>query len=207
MIASGNNVALEGVQGSVSKYRIALPVCMGLVATGLMAWEHHNSEVIATMGMAWDTGAPMWPYQTPEIILAILNAPAYFLAAPVWFTLDLRLESQRYPALFFAILLLWTGIGKAIDSNLLSRARRRGGKLSTIGLLIATVVFSLTGVGTLVPGMHWWSQYGEPSLVSVLIFARITSFAPWCFILAVTPLRAVSLGLRRRTIDESHHDS
>ena len=32
------------------------------------------------MGMGWDDGAPVWPYQTPNILLFTLNTPAYFVA-------------------------------------------------------------------------------------------------------------------------------
>lgn len=175
---NGNHCGLRGVKNLVSRYRIALPASMGLVACGLMAWEHHNNEVIAAMGMAWDTGAPIWPFQTPEIILALLNAPAYLLAAPAWLVLDLHFEDQRNPALLLAIVLLWTCIGIAIDFDLLSSLRRSGGKSATITLSLAALIFSFVGVGALISGVQWWSRYGQHSLVSALIFARIVSFAP-----------------------------
>jgi hypothetical protein len=44
--------------------RIILPSVMGIVSLPLVLWEIHNERVIGSMGMAWDTGAPIWPHQT-----------------------------------------------------------------------------------------------------------------------------------------------
>jgi hypothetical protein len=46
--------------------KISLPTVIGLVSATLMVWDLHNQRVIMSMGMAWDTGAPLWPYQTPR---------------------------------------------------------------------------------------------------------------------------------------------
>ena len=43
-----------------------LPVVVGVVSAALIAWDIHNQRIIAFTGMAWDTGAPLWPYQTPD---------------------------------------------------------------------------------------------------------------------------------------------
>src|SRR5438552_12630602 len=110
--------ALVMLKRRIWGWRIWLPALIGCATAVLMAWEQYNARVIASMGMRWDTGAPMWPYQTPEIILAILNAPAYFVAAPAWWTLNLQSAEQRHPVLFLATIGLWFLIGRSIDNRL-----------------------------------------------------------------------------------------
>jgi hypothetical protein len=61
--------------------KIALPTVIGLVSATLMVWDLHNQRVIMSMGMAWDTGAPLWPYQTPDTLLFALNTPAFLISA------------------------------------------------------------------------------------------------------------------------------
>jgi hypothetical protein len=89
------------------KWGLRLPAVLGCATAGLMAWEQYNATVIALMGMRWDIGAPMWPFQTPEIILGILDAPAYFIADPVWWTFNLQSAQQRHPVLLIASIGLW----------------------------------------------------------------------------------------------------
>jgi len=50
-------------------FRILLPAVMGALSVALMVWDSQNQRVIRSMGMAWDTGAPLWPYQTPDTLL------------------------------------------------------------------------------------------------------------------------------------------
>jgi len=45
-----------------------------------MMWEHHNSGVVESTGMAWDNGAPIWPFKT----LGILAGPANLRRAADW---------------------------------------------------------------------------------------------------------------------------
>jgi hypothetical protein len=170
--------------------RIVLPAVMGLVSAVLMAWEYYNSKVIAPMGMGWDTGAPMWPYQTPEIFLKLLNAPAYLLAAPIWFAFDLRMHEQRQPVLMVAIVVSWLGLVRMTGLGVWSRARRRGRAAFVVGLLLSVVVFSFAGVALIASSLAWWSYYGDWSLPSALIFARIAAVAPWSFVLALASVRA-----------------
>ena len=61
----------------VRRYRIFLPVTQGALGTALIIWNVHNTRVIESMGMAWDMGAPIWPYQASWLLLVGINAPAY----------------------------------------------------------------------------------------------------------------------------------
>jgi len=81
-------------------------------------WEHHNAGVVESIGMAWDNGAPIWPFQTLEIAVAILNDPAYFPALPICAVLRLRTTDDRNLVLLLAILLLWYWVGSRLDGYL-----------------------------------------------------------------------------------------
>ena len=65
------------------RLRIVLPSVMGIVSLPLVLWDIHNARVIESMGMAWDMGAPIWPYQASDILLRLLNGPAYSIAMPI----------------------------------------------------------------------------------------------------------------------------
>jgi hypothetical protein len=82
------------------RFRGWLPVVQGGIAAALMAWDLYNQSVISSMGMAWDTGAPIWPYQTSEILIVAINAPAYVLCRPLFILFHLETASMRYPLLF-----------------------------------------------------------------------------------------------------------
>jgi hypothetical protein len=68
----------------IIRYRILLPIALGGLSAALMAWDIHNEKVLESTGMAWDTGAPLWPYQASSLILFALNLPAYVLATPLF---------------------------------------------------------------------------------------------------------------------------
>ena len=51
------------------------------------------------MGMAWDTGAPVWPYEASYHFLSAINTPAFVLAAPFFGLPHLELTVVRYPVL------------------------------------------------------------------------------------------------------------
>jgi L-alanine-DL-glutamate epimerase-like enolase superfamily enzyme len=43
-----------------------LPVAASVATIALTVWDIRNSITIGKMRIAWDTGAPVWPYPTPE---------------------------------------------------------------------------------------------------------------------------------------------
>ena len=118
------------------RLRIVLPSVIGVPSLPLILWDIHNARAIESMGMAWDVGAPIWPYQASDILLRALNAPAYSIAMPLatlcrvpapmhllliapaivmsWWLLGLILDGgltrwSRYPMCVLVItLLLWT---------------------------------------------------------------------------------------------------
>jgi hypothetical protein len=77
----------------------------------LVLWDIHNERAIESMGMAWDTGAPIWPYQTSDILLRLLNFPAYFISMPVTNALRLLATGQYllvFPANSALVVVPWT---------------------------------------------------------------------------------------------------
>jgi hypothetical protein len=88
-----------------ARCRVVLPVVMGAISLPLMIWDIHNVRVIESMGMAWDTGAPVWPYQTPDILLRFLNGPAYFVASPT--ANAFRLFGLKYYVTVIPSVLIW----------------------------------------------------------------------------------------------------
>lgn len=77
--------------------------------------------------MAWDTGPPIWPYQTSWILLELINAPAYVLGLPLYVFFGARSIQEKWPLTFPATLLWWWFIGWRIDFGLLPKrnVRRR----------------------------------------------------------------------------------
>jgi len=84
---------------------------MGIVSLPLVLWDIHNERVIVSMGMAWDVGAPIWPYQTSDILLRLLNGPAYYVTMPIANTLRLvppSLYVLVFPAILALVVVPWT---------------------------------------------------------------------------------------------------
>src|SRR5512142_3185945 len=103
---------------------VALPIWLGLVSAVLMMWDIHNQRVILAMGMAWDTGAPVWPYQTANILFFAINVPAYILANPISRVFHLYVPVY-YVFRFSFVIGWWWFIGIIIDHRLLNKIIRR----------------------------------------------------------------------------------
>src|SRR6266404_1369660 len=111
------------------RFRVVLPVSLGIVSVALIIWDLYNLHVIRTMGMAWDTGAPVWPYQASLLLHHAINAPAFVLAAPFFFLPHLETMEMRYPVLLPVILLWWWWLGTRIDFGILGGQHLRRPKL------------------------------------------------------------------------------
>jgi len=113
------------------RLRIVLPSVMGVLSLPLIFWDIHNARAIESMGMAWDTGAPIWPYQASDILLRLLNGPAYFIAVPL--ANILRLAAPSHHLLVFpAILIWWWFLGLRLDDGLV-RTKPRQSRASLCG--------------------------------------------------------------------------
>lgn len=178
-----------------TRLRIILPSVMGFASLPLMLWDIHNERVIVSMGMAWDTGAPIWPYQTSDILLRLLNGPAYFVAIP--FSNALRLAAPNHYLLVFpAILLWWWLLGLGINHGLvITKSRWRWLVCSALVILAVLLLLAATFISA--NSFRWWFSYAEvfSSLSALLMMMRFLTPAVWCLaiaLLAVTAARRVS---------------
>jgi hypothetical protein len=169
------------------RFRLILPLVFGCLALTLMAWEFHNERVIASMGMGWDTGPPVWPYQTSWILLQAINAPAYALDLPLFLllrvTTDARLLLEvELPTIF----LWWWFIGWRIDFGLLPqrdvRQRRPWG--ATLGVVSLGIWSCATYL--VVQQVKFWSEYGEYGWRGPTLFLmRHAGILCWCLLLGL----------------------
>jgi hypothetical protein len=169
-----------------SRYRVLLPILLGCVACALMTWDLHNYRVIESMGMAWDTGPPIWPYDASWIAFLAINTPAYVLSAPLFFLLGLHTPPARYPVLFPVTVLWWWWLGRRIDLGLLPSGSYRHSRWIATALLTVALGLCCVGTSTALDAAQWWSQYGKGlNIPHALILLRTGGPALWCFLIAV----------------------
>jgi hypothetical protein len=162
-----------------ARLQVVLPSVFGVVSVPLIIWDVHNLRVIDSMGMAWDMGAPVWPYQTPDILLRFLNGPAYFVAVPLSNFLGLY-ASGSYALIFPAILIWWWFLGRRFDRGLGKNTACRRWPLFAILIGFAGVLLSAATVSA-IHVLRWWLRYGEGlGTVQSLLSLRFLSPAIWC---------------------------
>jgi hypothetical protein len=146
-----------------------------------MIWDIHNQRVIASVGMGWDIGAPLWPYQTPDTLFFALNVPAYLIALPFNRLFHMYVP-WHYLFLFPSTLLWWWFVGRTFDGGS-KRPRSRRLSFCLFILAIALIVFGEWGIeGT----FRWWFEYcGEVFSVRNLITLRSAAPYLWCFVLSI----------------------
>ena len=158
---------------------------MGIGSLPLVLWDIHNERVIVAMGMAWDTGAPIWPYQTSDILLRLLHGPAYLVAMPLANALRLGAPSQ-YLLLSPAILLWWWFLGLGFDHGLgKTKSRWRWPVFSVLVALAMLLLWAALSVAG--DSFHWWFRYAGyfPRLNAILMMTRFLTPAAWCIFIAL----------------------
>jgi len=158
---------------------------MGIVSLPLVLWDIHNERVIVSMGMAWDTGAPIWPHQTSDILLRLLNGPAYFVTMPLANILRLVAPSHHLLA-FPAILLWWWFFGLRLDHGLvITKSRWRWPVFSVLAALAVLLLWAATSVSA--DSFRWWFRYAEGFtwLNALLMMTRFLTPAAWCLFIAL----------------------
>jgi hypothetical protein len=165
------------------RLRIILPSVIGVVSLPLVIWDIHNERVIVSMAMAWDTGAPLWPYQTPDILLRLLNGPAYFITIPIANVLRLVAPSH-YLLVFPAILIWWWLLGLRLDRGLVTtNSRWRWPVVSVLVVFAALLLWAATFISA--EAFRWWFQYAEGfrAVNALLMMTRFLTPAVWCVFL------------------------
>jgi hypothetical protein len=157
---------------------------MGVLSLPLILWDVHNARVIESMGMAWDTGAPIWPYQTSDILLRLLNGPAYFITMPL--ANIFRLAAPSHHLLVFpATLIWWWFLGLRLDHGLV---RTKPPWRWPVFMALVTFATLLLWAATVVSrdAFRWWFEYGRDFKgESTLLMVRFLSPALWCVALTV----------------------
>jgi hypothetical protein len=135
-----------------------LPTAVSALSAILTAWDIYNAKIIASMGMAWDTGAPIWPYQTSDILLRFINLPAFLVGMPL--AKLLKLSAPAYHLLVFPCgIVWWWFVGSRLDHRTMDRPRHRRWVVFVAlalcsGLLLSAAMAELVGL------FHWWAKYG-----------------------------------------------
>jgi hypothetical protein len=163
------------------KFRVALPIAMGTMSAVLMVWDIHNQRVIQTMAQAWDTGAPLWPCQTPDRLFDALNFPSLILAIPIARLFDLD-HPADYLALFPASILWWFFVGMLLDYRHLKPANGKPSRIFAL-LCLGSLGFACVGIFIAVEALHSWSIY-RPENFSDAILTMIQPLAPATWSLA-----------------------
>lgn len=165
------------------RLRLVLPLSMGLLSATLMVWDIHNNRVIESIGMQWDMGGPVWPYQTPEIMFLALNLPASLLSNPINHMYHLMVP-KHYIVLFPLSLLWWYLVGVWLDLRVGEKLVPEKSVRFFVSLAVAMCLV-LASLRFLLPALRWWRTYGDYRVDSALVFFRLATPAMWCFMLAV----------------------
>jgi hypothetical protein len=185
-----------GVQSDMTaRLRWSLLLAFGLVDTVLILWHIHNVRVIESVGMGWDTGAPLWPYQTPDTLLFALNTPAYFIGVPIGRALGLYVP-WHYVVLYPMFLCWWFLAGYAIDSAFW-KGERLHWRWKALAIVCA-VILTAIGVAVLRDAVVWWTQYCRSFFTARnIITLRLSAPGLWCLVFAAA---AVVLAKRHRPL-------
>lgn len=175
-------------------FRNALPVVMGVVGAVLMVWDIQNQRIIRSVGMGWDAGAPLWPYQAPDTLFFALNVPAYLVATPISRLFNL-LVPNHYFVLYPATLLWWWLAGVYLDTRH-AVPPSRVTRTKAIPLCLFALGLLSFGVEESRWAFHWWWTYSRTLLsTSDLILLRL--LAPSVWFIALGALALLSTWRRR----------
>jgi hypothetical protein len=165
----------------------------GVGALGLMIWDAHNLRIIESVGMGWDTGAPLWPYQASFILLLAINVPAFAIAVPFLNSLHFYTLTERYPVLFPIILAWWYWVETRIDFGILGRRRYRHPMWMVVILSCAGAALLLIAGRATFDDTMWFRQHGW----NFWIILRSACIEFWAFILGSAALIAALQLIRR----------
>jgi hypothetical protein len=181
---SANRQDMMGLSHNMKvSLKLVLPAVMGLISAILIAWDLHNQHVITSMGMAWDTGAPLWPYQTADTVLFAVNTPAFVVSAAGTYYFQFGAISPMHHVAFFAAILAWWWlVGLWLDNRLASKFTRKAPMRALALCVLAIGLFSV-GAEQSRWAFHWWWTYSR-TLFSVtdLILLRLLAPSIWCFV-------------------------
>ena len=164
-----------------SRLNVTLPSAAAAISLPLMIWAIFNEHVIASMGMAWDTGAPVWPYETPQILLYALNFPAHVVGQPIANFLGLT-APVHYAVIFPVTLVWWWFLGSQLDCGLLSSPRNRGWQVFSISIALALLLaWAAINAGSILSQWPFrFIRWSDRAISTMMLVAPVL----WCFVLA-----------------------
>lgn len=166
--------------------RYSLPSVFGLLTIGLILWDIHNQEIVASVGMGFDTGVPIWPYETARILMVVVSLPA---AVPILLLariVGVEWEPARYVMMMIGTLTFWWWIGSRIDFGLIPRRSIRHPRAVAIGLLGCSIASLILGVFSFAGPFRWWREYGGADIDSLIRLALGVVGFLWCAVAAFT---------------------
>ena len=162
------------------RWRFLLPLSVGVVSTGLMIWDIHNERIIERMGNGLGHGAPVWPYQTAEILFSFLNLPAYLFAVPIIRAYHLYIP-RHYIVLFPSSLLWWYIVGIVFDCGIIKRPTHRRWHWFVVALTLCFLALGIYGAQST---LAWWRAYGGWTREALLVLLRVATPTIWSFVIA-----------------------
>src|SRR6266478_2696885 len=184
------------------RYRVVLPIFFGLVSFVLIAWEFHNERVIQSMGMAWDTGPPIWPYQASWILLQGINPPAYLIDLPVFMAFRLSSGPPQLALELLTILPWWWFVGSRIDFGLVPTQNPRHRKWHAVGLWAISLGFGCFIAYLVADQLQFWTEHSTVT-GELLRLMRYAGLFIWCLLLgawtAIAGFRCILVGHDTKT--------
>ena len=142
-----------------NRLRHILPVFATFITLPLVVWD----ICLAPTRALYDTGAPLWPFQMPTILLALMNAPALLLAKPFVNLIRSYSPISHGVLILLATPVVWWWLGDRIDHGAL-RPPYRFPRILGSFLLLAALFISIATFRDLLTEINWWRTWGPSSL-------------------------------------------
>jgi hypothetical protein len=167
------------------RFRVVLPIILGFLTLVLFAWDYQNDRVVASMGMGWDTGPPVWPYRAVKMLVYSINVPVFEFLWPIIKWLDIRTNSLPDLICFPAILMLWWWTGRFLDFGLLGRRSFLHRKLAAGILLFGGISLLVLAAYIALGDYHWFREYWRlnPSVTAIALLQTAGRMF-WCLFAA-----------------------
>jgi hypothetical protein len=131
--------------------------------------------------MGWDTGAPIWPYQASDILLRLLDGPAYSVAMPIANLLRLAAPTH-YLLVVPAILIWWWFFGLIL--------KRRLARWPVFGMFVVLVALLLWAATSTPGAFRLRIEYRAFHLSTTLLTLRFLTPAAWFTFISLLLVKA-----------------
>jgi hypothetical protein len=143
------------------RWRLRLPTVFGLISLQLLLWDAYYQEWIFAQGMAFDTGVPLWPFETPRMVVQALNFPAALVAYRLARAAGFEHYWMQHTVLLGLLLVWWWWLGTRLDFGLVRPGRIVIPRTLTLLVSILALVSAAMGIYGLSDAISWWNLYGS----------------------------------------------